>query len=172
MTTEVVRPMSWDEYAALPDDVRGEYVDGHLVVTPFPSRRHQNAARRLATLLEPHLPTGYGVVTAWGWKPGADEFGPDVMVHPPTDEQVRFTGTPLLCVEVLSSNRADDLVRKAARYARAGLPHYWVLDPAEPSLRAYVLDDGAYRPVGVVTDRGEMLGWPGVVVDLGTLLAD
>ncbi|MEJ5867005.1 Uma2 family endonuclease [Pseudokineococcus sp. 5B2Z-1] len=165
------RPMSWDQYAALGDDARGEYVDGCLVVTPFPSRQHQNAARRLAGLLEQHLPGGHAVVTAWGWKPGADEWAPDVMVHPVTAEQVRFTGTPLLCVEVLSTNRGDDLVRKTSKYARAGLPQYWVLDPSEPSLRMYLLEDGAYRQVGVVTDRGGAPGWPGLVVDVGALLA-
>ncbi|WP_299038494.1 Uma2 family endonuclease [uncultured Pseudokineococcus sp.] len=165
------RPMGWDEYVCLGDDVHGEYIDGCLVGTP-PSRQHQNAARRLARLLEQHLLTGHDVVTAWGWKPGADEYGPDVMVHPRTDEQVRFTGTPLLCVEVLSTNRGDDLVRKASKYARAGLPQYWVLDPLEPSLRMYALEDGAYRQVGVVTGRGDTPGWPGLVVDLDVLLGD
>ena len=42
---------------------------------------------------------------------------------------------PVLAVEVLSpSTRRTDLVRKRAAYERAGLPHYWLVDPVVPSL--------------------------------------
>ena len=34
--------MTWQQFEALEDDVRGEYVDGRLLVTPSPSGRHQD----------------------------------------------------------------------------------------------------------------------------------
>ncbi len=38
--------MSWDEYQTLsPDAVRGEYVDGELVMSPFPTGLHQDVCR-------------------------------------------------------------------------------------------------------------------------------
>ena len=81
----------------------------------------------------------------WGWKPGPDAFVPDVMVHPRTDETTYFTGSPWLLVEVLSGHRANDLVRKADKYAAAGAAHYWVVDPRDRVFDAFDLVAGAYE---------------------------
>lgn len=139
--------MSWDDYLRRGEDPRSEYIDGKLIVSPSPTRRHQTISTRLHRVLESALPTGFDVTLAWSWKPGRDEFIPDVMVHPTTDEQERFTGIPLLAVEVLSTNRSDDLVLKTSKYAAAGLPHYWVADPQEDALHAFDLVAGCYEQV-------------------------
>ncbi len=48
-------------------------------------------------------------------------------------------------MEVLSGNRGDDLVRKATKYAAAGLPHYWIVDPRGEVVQTFVLEGGTYR---------------------------
>ena len=73
--------MSWEEFDAL-GEIRAEYIDGRLVMAPGPIRRHQTASRRLTNLLEPALEPSFGVVEAWSWKPGRDEFVPDILVYP------------------------------------------------------------------------------------------
>jgi Uma2 family endonuclease len=142
--------MSWDEYQQLGEDVSIEYIDGQAVVNPSPTQRHQRGLRRMANLLEAAAIAPVSVHTEWAWKPGSDEFVPDVLVTEPTAEQQRFTGTPLLAVEVLSTNRAHDLVTKAMKYAQAGLACYWVVDPDDETVTAFALVESMYQEVGFV----------------------
>ncbi|WP_380161799.1 Uma2 family endonuclease [Kineococcus sp. R86509] len=145
--------LTWEEYAALPEDPRTEYVDGHLVVSPSPTGQHQKISFRLQAALEAVLPPTHDVLAAWGWKPTADEFIPDVIVFDRETKELgsdaRFTGIPALVIEVLSSNRSDDLLKKMAEYATAGLPRYWILDPLVETLTTYASLDGVFAPTAV-----------------------
>lgn len=168
-------PVTWEQYQALAEDPRVEYVDGRLLVSPSASRRHQQISLELAVALRAVLPPGYAVTPAWAWKPGTDEFIPDLMVHPVTAEELRFTGTPVLAVEILSTNRRDDLVLKRAKYAAAGLPRYWIVDPAARTLLVLELTDGGYAETAHLRadHAGQVtldLGVAALELTLGTLL--
>lgn len=136
--------MDWDTYESLGPEVRGEYVEGALILSPSPTQRHQRIIRNLVMAIAEVVPAGIDVLSEWAWKPAEDEFVPDVVVFDQTDEEPRLTGVPYLAVEVLSSDPARDSIRKFHKYAAAGLQHYWIIDPDLPTVIVYALDDGAY----------------------------
>jgi len=79
---------------------------------------------------------------------------PDIIVCGPGLPAGRhLEGPPLLVVEVVSpSTRLHDYNVKFARYERACIPSYWVVDPDELRLTAWELRDGRYVEVADLTD--------------------
>lgn len=168
-------PMSWEEYNQLGDEIRGEFIDGALLVAPTPDRHHQDAILHLVSRLSAACLPADRVTTGWGWSPAGvgEEYVPDVLVYPVTEDRARFTGFPLLCVEVTSGNWATDLILKRAKYAAAGLRDYWVVDRRERVLREYELQGGllveSARHTGHGTAEARFAGRT-VSVDLGIVL--
>ncbi|HEX4225260.1 MAG TPA: Uma2 family endonuclease, partial [Pseudonocardiaceae bacterium] len=80
---------------------------------------------------------------------------PDVLVALHEDfTEKKLPGPPLLAVEVLSpSSSVTDLNKKKRLYERFGVHSYWVIDPLEPSLIAFELDEnGRYQTIAEVAD--------------------
>ena len=130
---------------------------------------------RFWSLLEEQLPPEYEALESWAWRTGGSEFSPDLMVVAVADidSDVRFTKVPLLCVEILSSNRANDYVTKMAKYAEAGLDHYWILD-TDGVLDVMVREGGHFRLSHQVVPGRQariQVGPITVSVDLAAILA-
>ncbi len=143
------RALTVADIEAMPDDGRRyELIDGVLVVSPTPAWRHQDVQGALLVLLRGAAPDHLRVLGA----PVAaiiDErtwVEPDIIVAPKSDfGDTYLERPPLLAAEVLSpSNRIYDLNTKFARYERAGIGSYWVVDPEERRLVVWELTDGRY----------------------------
>jgi Uma2 family endonuclease len=82
-----------------------------------------------------------------------------------------FYGAPDLIVEVVSSKPALDRIVKRDKYARAGVPHYWIIDPVKRTLEAYRLEATRYSlPVELAGDAVYEPAWlPGLRVSLREL---
>ena len=127
-----------------PDEEHYEVVDGFAVMSPSPSMRHQRAVSRLLVALVHAAPHGFDVLPApldWVlWEaPRLQIREPDLLVIAREDAQgPRLTRPPLLAVEVLSPGSFErDAVAKRREYAKAGLDHYWIVDPDMPQIAVY-----------------------------------
>ena len=63
----------------------------------------------------------------------------------------RIEGAPDIVVEVLSSDRNRDLVRKRQLYAEGGVPEYWIFDPLNDTATLLELRNGEYAQRAVLT---------------------
>lgn len=58
----------------------------------------------------------------------------------------------MLAIEILSPSSArKDAVLKRSKHQDAGVAHYWIVDPVEPTILALDLIDGVYRTAGRAT---------------------
>jgi Uma2 family endonuclease len=158
MSVMAARELTREDLDALPDDgLRHELIDGAFVMTPAPGLPHQTLAFALARALHTASSgTELRVVMApFDVILGANVIEPDILVAPRASLTERDLPTaPLLVVEVRSPSTARlDEVRKRSLYEEAGVAHYWLADPAAPSLT--VLDLVAERYQQRASVRGD-----------------
>jgi Uma2 family endonuclease len=80
-------------------------------------------------------------------------FVPDLVVGRPTDTAGQdLRQPPVLAVEVLSpTTRRFDVGRKYTAYERAGLAHYWIVDPLAPEVRVVEHRHGRFCTTATAT---------------------
>jgi Uma2 family endonuclease len=144
-----------------------EIVDGYIVYCEAPTPQHQLAARRLANLIE-------GAARAATKKSGGCltvnidvdlrlrdipllNRRPDVVLYRclDADERLRAEHAQLIIEIVSPGSQTTDEVDKPGEYARAGVPHYWIvrLDATGVSVvERYQLDHATstYKHVGTL----------------------
>ena len=145
---------------ALPEqEQRCELIDGILRIAAFPIPAHQFLAVVLLTRLSQQImEAGRGIALP---KTGVilahdSAVAPDITII--RADRTHIIGAtvindaPDIVVEVLSSNRRADLVRKRELYEALGIPEYWILDGAADTLTVLALGpDGRYRERAILT---------------------
>jgi len=128
---------SLDEYHRLveaggfDEDERVELLDGLLVSMSPKTPRHERAVRWLASWLMHAVDDDrYEVGVGSPLTLASSEPEPDLTVLERTAPNPYHPASAALAVEVAVSSLARDLGVKAAVYAAAGVPEYWVLDLA------------------------------------------
>src|SRR5262249_27820502 len=120
---------------------------------------HSWTGTRIASQLDPYLEANEPEAF-WGVEldiPTIPFFGrrPDFAYYSTADaaridlEANRVLGVPTLVVEVVSEEDEErDTVTKREEYARAGIRHYWIMDPRRRTVLTLVLRGTTYEVAG------------------------
>lgn len=134
--------LSIEEYRALGESDRGftELVEGRVVPSPGAGRAHNLAACRLAGQLERQLPRGLAFVLGADLDLGLAPQGepgfarrPDLVIFDrAAGDPIRADAVAVVVELTTEGSRRTDYRVKHDEYADAGIPHYWIVDIAEP----------------------------------------
>ena len=136
---------------AYQEDIREELINGKVVaMSPRPAVNHNYISYRLISIFMWHLKGRKCVPFGDGTDLYLDEdnrFIPDGMVVCDREKIRRngVYGAPDLVWEILSpSTSKNDKWTKKNVYESAGVPEYWIVDPAGHTVEIYLLQDGQY----------------------------
>lgn len=143
------RPATYEDLLKVPEHLVAEIVEGELYTWPRPRRRHERAATQLVQQIGPAFDGGRSGPGGW-WIAGEPELhlGREVVVPDIAgwrreriaehDDFAAYDVAPDWICEVISpSTGRHDRVRKLPLYAREGVPHAWLVDPALQTLEVY-----------------------------------
>lgn len=183
MAAPAKKRATYEDLYGIPENMTGEIIDGELIATPRPSRKHVYAASALGNEVGPVYHSGrYG---PGGWiiliEPeiglGEDILVPDLAGWkrerlPASEDHNWISVSPDWICEVLSPGTLrKDRVKKMRIYARHEVPHLWLIDPIGKTLEAYRFHGGSFTVAGVYAenDKVRIAPFPELEIDLTSL---
>ena len=171
-----------EEFLDLPDTELREKMeldDGELYIMPRPRSVHQfivfwlgwHIANYINSFAEPPAEVYLDMVAILS-RDTRRVLAPDLAVilagNPYRIVGGYFEGVPDIVVEVLSTDRNRDLVRKRQLYAEAGVREYWIVDPLADTITLLELSDEEYaeRAVPTISDTLTTPLLPGLAIPL------
>ncbi len=132
------------DHLDVPQGFKVEVIEGAIVMSPTPSKKHGAALRRLYDQVAGQLPEGRVAEQMYSIEAleGEDFASPDLLIVPvAVEEEDGWLVDPddVDCVvEVVSpSNHTNDTKVKPSLYARWRIPVYLLIDPRNGTTRVY-----------------------------------
>ncbi|NLJ27076.1 MAG: Uma2 family endonuclease [Deltaproteobacteria bacterium] len=178
MSEPVKRKAAYEDLFSIPENMTGEIINGELVVTPRPSRKHIYTATALGGEVIPPYQFGRGGPGGWiilmepeiglgehilvpdlaGWK---EERFPDEEPHN------WISVVPDWICEVLSpSTLKRDKMEKMPIYARRGVPYFWLIDPVAETLDVFRLEHGNWMVAGLYVEDAKVRAEPFTEIEI------
>lgn len=187
---EKPRSKSVADLLAIPEAERfHELVEGEIVPKASPTGEHGDAQSWLVAILKPPFarrpggrwPGGWWIVTEVEVAfVSAEVYRPDVVGWRRDRAPERPTGTPIdlrpdwVCEVLSPRNTRSDTVKKMRTYQHAGVPHYWIVDPAEETLQVYRWTPDGFL-VALRAEKGERVRaepFDAVELEVGVLFGE
>jgi Uma2 family endonuclease len=183
MAEPAKKAATYEDLCALPENMMGEIINGELIATPRPSRKHIYATSVLGVRLGPSYHFGEGGPGGWiilidpelslgehilvpdlaGWK--KERVAGLGMV-----EENWIPVAPDWVCEVLSPGTARmDKTRKMPIYARHAVPFLWFIDPVVRTLDVFGLESGRWTVLGSYAEDDRFRAEPFQEVELHLL---
>jgi Uma2 family endonuclease len=164
---------TYEDLYSIPENMTGEIINGELIVTPRPSRKHVRTAIVLGNkigspydfgegggpggwifLIEPEIGLGEHTMVPdlAGWK--RERF-------PIEEDHNWISAAPDWVCEILSPNTLrTDKVKKMPIYAHHGVGHIWLIDPVAMTMDAFRLESGKWVLLGSFTENDKVRAEP------------
>ena len=159
---------TYADLLALHSDLRAEILAGEVVTAPAPLPRHSHVQGSARRFIGGPFQDDDGRGGPGGWwifvevdialgrhdivRPDLSGWRKERLPKPGSVRPIEVA--PDWVCEILSpATAARDRVHKRNLYARASVPHYWLIDPAARVLEALSLRDGAWLELGVYGDE-------------------
>ncbi len=147
---EPFAPWTFADLEAIPESPwRFEILDGSLMMTPGPGRRHEVISDNLRAALRASLGASWRVIGPQNLDLDPSYLIPDlVVISAQTAKHDAVLTAPrdvALVIEIVSpGSRTTDRITKPAKYADAGIPAYWRVETEGViSLTVYTLEESA-----------------------------
>jgi Uma2 family endonuclease len=154
---EQVPKTALDVFRLLPEGTLCEVIDNVLYMSPAPKYTHQRLLGLLFRKIATHVEDGnLGEVFIspidFYFEELQSAVQPDLAFISKANmgimnEDGYFYGAPDLIIEVLSSDKKRDTVKKKSLYERAGVKEYFTANPADRSIQGYSLNNKTYNLV-------------------------
>lgn len=183
MSEPAKRRATYQDLYSVPHNMTGEIIDGELIVTPRPSRKHIHAASAVDKEVGPPYQFGRGGGPG-GWiilvEPeiglDAHTFVPDLAGWKrqrfPYEEETNYISvSPDWVCEVLSASTFRiDRTKKMTIYAQHGVDHIWLIDPVAETVEVFKLESGRWFLFATFSENEKMRAEPFEEVEIS--LAD
>jgi Uma2 family endonuclease len=164
----VRRPATYQDVLDAPANMVAELIEGALHLHPRPSLGHSISSSTLTAELLTPFQSGRGGPGGWWilFEPelhlGSDVLVPDLAgwrrERMPVRPQEPWTELPpdWICEVLSPGTRRIDLTDKRRLYAQAGVPHLWLVDPADQTLEAFTLRGDEWTLIAALKDDDEI----------------